>query len=139
MSWIRLVVSKPVSSWIEPAYTGLPTHPYMAVAISIDRNNIVRNQAAGIIRGMPVMPKTPRPFIEPNKTAATAANPEITRRIFVKSIYIRALTEGILVGRVGKVMHDLASLSIESVQGTRKEAYPQNAIGILINRLDPAG
>ena len=36
-------------------------------------------------------------------------------------------------------MGDLARLSIQSVQGARKQAYPQNAIGILINRLDPAG
>ena len=36
-------------------------------------------------------------------------------------------------------MGDLARLSIQSIQGARKQAYPQNAIGILINRLDPAG
>ena len=85
------------------------------------------------------MLETPSAFIEPNKTAAPATHPEITRCIFVKAIYVSAFTERILVARVGNVMGDLARLSIQSVQGARKEAYPQNAIGILINRLDPAG
>ena len=111
----------------------------MAVSVSIDRVNVIGNQAVGIIRVVPVMLETPSAFIEPNKTAAPATDPEITRCIFVNAINVGAFTERILVARVGNVMGDLARLSIESIQSARKEAYPQNAIGLLINRLDPAG
>ena len=83
--------------------------------------------------------ETPGAFIEPVQTAAPATHPEITRCIFVNAINVRAFTERILVARVGNIMGDLSRLSIQSIQSARKEAYPQNAIGILINRLDPAG
>ena len=36
-------------------------------------------------------------------------------------------------------MGDAARLPIQSVQGAREETHPQNAIGILVDRLHPAG
>ena len=36
-------------------------------------------------------------------------------------------------------MDDLARLPIQSVQGAREQAHPQNAIGIPVDRLHPAG
>ena len=95
----RPVVGKPVRRWIEAAYTVLPAHPHVAASVSIDRDNVVRNQAVGIIRVVPVMLETPSAFIEPIKTAAAAAHPEITRCIFVRCIYVSAFTERILVAR----------------------------------------
>ena len=84
------------------------------------------------------MLETPGAFIEPIKTAAPAADPEITRCIFVNAINVSAFAERILVVPGGNIMGDFSRLSIQSIQGARKQAYPQNAIGILINRLDPA-
>ena len=80
----------------------------LAVSVSIDRDNVIRKQAVGIIRVVPVMLETPGAFIEPIKTAAPATHPEITRCIFVNGINVSALTERILVARLGNVMGDLA-------------------------------
>ena len=129
----------PSPSEIEAAEAALLAHPHVTVPVAEDGVDIIRNQAVGIIRVVPVMFETPSSFIEPIKTAAPATHPEITRCIFVNAIYVSALTELILVARVGNVIGDLGRLSIESVQGARKEAYPQNATGLPINRLDPAG
>jgi hypothetical protein len=78
-------------------------------------------------------------FIKPIKTAAPATDPERTPCIFVNAINISAFTERILAARLGKVMNDFARLAIQSVQGAREQAYPQSAIRLPINRLDPAG
>src|SRR6516225_7044596 len=104
----------------------------------MDRVNVIRNQAVGIITVVPVMLETPSAFIEPIKAAAPATHPEITRCIFVNAIDVSAFTERILAG-IGNVMGDLARLSIQSIHSAREEAYPQNAIRLPINRLDPAG
>jgi hypothetical protein len=111
----------------------------LAVSVSIDRVNVIRNQAVGIIRVVPVMLEAPGEFFEPNKAAVPATHPHKTRRIFVNALNVFAVTKLILVARAGKVVGDLARLSIDSVHAARKEAYPQNAIGLLINRFDPAG
>jgi hypothetical protein len=85
------------------------------------------------------MLETPRAFIEPVKAGASAAYPEITRCIFVYAVNVRAFTEPLLVARVGNIMGDFSRFSVQSIETARKQAYPQNTIGILINRLDPAG
>ena len=81
----------------------------------------------------------PSAFIEPIKTATPATQPEITACIFVNASNVHAFAEGILVFRPGNIVSDLPRLSIQSIQGARKEAYPQNAVGLLINRRDLAG
>src|SRR6476660_8483957 len=95
--WNGPVVDKPVRRWIQSAYTVLLAHPHVAVSVSIDRINVIRNQAVGIIRVVPIMLKTPSAFIEPNKTAAPATHPEITRCIFVNASNGRAFTQRILI------------------------------------------
>jgi hypothetical protein len=47
----------------------------VAVSVSIDRENVIRKQAVGVIRVVPVMLETTGVFIEPIKTAAPAADP----------------------------------------------------------------
>ena len=110
----------------------------MAVSVSIDRENVIRKQAVGIIRVVPVMLEATGAFIEPIKAAASAADPEIARCIFVNAINVSAFTERIRVAGLRNVVGDLACLRIQSIQSAREEAYPQNAIGLLIDRLDPS-
>lgn len=93
----------------------------------------------GIIRVVPVMLETASAFIEPNKTAPPATDPEITRHIFVDIIDISTFTERILVAWLRNVMGDFLGRSIQSIQGAGEETYPQNVIGFLIDRLNPAG
>ena len=135
----RPVIGEAVRRGIEAAYTILLAYPYWAVSVSIDRVNVIRNQAVGIIRVVPVMLEAPGAFIEPNKTAVPATHPHKTGRIFVNALNVFAVTKLVLVAKAGKVVGDLTLLTIDSVHGARKEAYPQNAIGLLINRFDPAG
>jgi hypothetical protein len=111
----------------------------VAVPVSIDRVNVIGDQAVGITVLVPVMLEPPRAFVEPDKTGAPATDPEIARRIFVDAIDVRAFTERLLVARGGNIVGDLSRLSIESIESARKQACPQNAMGFLINRLDPAG
>ena len=65
----------------------------MTVPVSEDGVDVIGNQAVGIIGVVPVMLETPRAFIEPHKTGASATDPEITRCIFVDAIDVRAFTE----------------------------------------------
>jgi hypothetical protein len=110
----------------------------VTVPISEDGVDIVRNQAVRIIGVVPVMLETPRALIEPDKTGASASDPEKTRCISVNAINVRAFTKPLLVARGGNIVGDFSRLSIQSIESARKQTYPENAIGILINRLDPA-
>ena len=135
----RPVVGKTVRGWIEAAYTALLAYPYLPVSVSINRINVVENQAVRIVRVVPVMLEMTCSFIKPIKTAAAATDPEITRGIFVNAVDVSAFAECILVALVGNIVGDFARLPIQSIQSAREQACPQNAIGIPINRLDPAG
>ena len=83
---------------------------------------------------MPVMLETPRAFIKPIKTGTATPDPEIARCILINAIDVSAFTKRFLV-----VVGYVARLRIQSVQSARKQAYPKNAIGVLMYRLDPAG
>ena len=78
-------------------------------------------------------------FIEPIKTGAPAPHPEITACIFENAVKITAFAEAVFVFRAGNIMSDFPRLSIQSIQGAREQAYPQNTIGLLVNRGDLAG
>ena len=78
-----------------------------------------------------------RAFIEPIQTAARAPQPEIALRVSGNEIKTITSVERVFV--VGNVMGDLPGLSIQSVQGAGTEARPHNAVGVLMQRNDPAG
>src|SRR4029077_7485773 len=101
---IGLVINKPFCRWIKAAYSVLLAYPHMAVSVSIDREDVIRPQAVGIIRVVSVMLEAPSALVEPIKTAGAATHPQITRRIFVNAIDVSAFTERILVARLGNVM-----------------------------------
>ena len=121
---MRPVVGKTVRCWIEAAYTALLSHPYVAASISIDTENVIGNQAVGIIRVVLVMFELPTAFIEPIKTAIPAAQPDITACVFVNAIKVTTFAQGVVVFRAGIVMGDLSRPSIQSIQGAREKAYP---------------
>ena len=77
-------------------------------------------------------------FIEPIETGTQAPHPELTARILENGIQLTAFRETIAV-RTGNIMGDSPRLPIQSVEGAWKEAEPQNAIRVLMNRADPAG
>src|SRR6187200_517405 len=134
----RHVVDEAVRRGIEAADTSLETHPHLAASISIDRVDIVGDQAAGIALVVPVALEASGALVETVQTAATAADPEIARRISVDAIDVGSSIERVVVPTAGKVMDNLASLPIQSVQGTREKADPHHAIAILVDRLYPA-
>ena len=114
-----------------------PTHNW-PLSISIDAENVIRWQAVGIIRVVPVMFELPSAFIEPVKTATPATQPEIAACIFVNAIDVRAFLNGVPVFQAGNIMGDLSRLSIQSIQRARGEPYPQNTLGIPVDCSDPA-
>ena len=79
------------------------------------------------------------PFVEPIKTRTPAPDPEITACIFKNAAKITAFAEVVPVFRAGNIMSDFPRLSIQSIQGAREQPYPQNAIGLLVNRGGLAG
>ena len=81
----------------------------------------------------------PSAFIEPVETATPATQPEIAACIFVNAIDVSAFFNGVPVFQAGNIMGDLSRLSIQSIQRTRGEPYPQNTLGISVNCSDPAG
>ena len=78
-------------------------------------------------------------FIEPIETGTQAPHPEITALILENAIQLTAFRETIAAVRTGNIVGDSARLSIQSVEGAWKEADPQNAIRVLMNRADLAG
>jgi hypothetical protein len=97
----RPVVDEAVRRGIEAADTSLEAHPHLAASISIDRVDIVGDQAAGIAPVVPVALEASSALVEPVQTAATAADPEIARRISVDAIDVGSCTERILVAAAG--------------------------------------
>lgn len=79
---------------------------------------------------MPITLETPGALIESNKTASPAADPEIARRILDDAVDVCAFTDVPVVARSGNIVSDLACFSIDLIEGARKQAYPQNSIGI---------
>src|ERR1700751_2938938 len=110
----------------------------MTVPVSENGVNVIRNQAVGITGVVRVMLEMPSTFIEPHKTGPSATDPEITRWIFVNATNVRAFTDPLLVAGVGHIVGDFSRFSVQSIEGARKQAYPQNPVRLLINRLDPA-
>ena len=108
-------------------------HPYLAASISIDPENVIGRQAVGIISVVPVVFELPSAFIKPVKTATPASQPEIAARIFENAVDVTAFVP---VFRAGKVMRHLSCLPVQSIQRARGEPYPENALGILVNRSD---
>src|SRR5205814_8644029 len=89
----RPVVDKLVRCRIEATQAVLLANPYTAASIWINGDNVVRTQAVGIIRAVPVALEMSGALIESNKTAASATNPEITCGIFVNATNISASTD----------------------------------------------
>src|SRR5215469_4223405 len=110
----------------------------MAASISIDPANDIRDQTVRITRVGSVMFELPSVFIKAIKTATTATQPEITPCIPVNAVNDTSFAEGVFVFWARNIMSDLPRLSIKSIQGARGEPYPQNTIGIFINRGDLA-
>ena len=134
----RPVVRKLARRRIQPADTALLTDPDPPLPVSEDRVNIVGYQAGGIIVLVPVMLKNASAPIESIQSPAPTTNPEITPRIVVNAANASAITQRILIARIGNVMSDLARV-IDSIEGAGKQADPQDAAGIPTNRLDSAG
>ena len=137
--WPEPVVGKSIGCRIKAANSAKLSHPYMAARISIDADYLIRHQAVGITRAVPVMLELATAFIEPVKSGAEAPHPEITACISENAIHFTASAERVLVLRAGNIMSDFPRFSIHSIQRAREEAYPQNAIGILVNRGNLAG
>ena len=104
VSWIGAIVGKLLPHWIKTADTGVLPHPNLAASISIDRENVIGNQAVGIIGVVPVMFELPGAFIEPIKTCFPATQPKISACILVNAINVSAFAEGIVVFRAGKIV-----------------------------------
>ena len=137
--WPEPVVGKSIGCRIKAADAAKLSHPYVAARISIDADNVIRHQAVGNHRVVPVMRELATAFIEPVKSGAEATHPEITACISENAIHFTASAEPVLVLRAGNIMSDFPRFSIHSIQRAREEAYPQNAIGILVNRGNLAG
>jgi hypothetical protein len=78
-------------------------------------------------------------FIEPIKAGTPAPDPETTACIFENAGKITAFAEVVPGFRAGEIVSDLPRLSIQSIHGAREQAYPQNAIWLLVNRGGLAG
>ena len=88
---------------------------------------------------MPVVLEPATALVEPVETGIPAAQPEVTAFVLENAVDFAAAAEPVAVLRPGDVMGDLPVLAIQSIEGAREEAYPQNAVGILVNRDDTAG
>ena len=80
------VVDEAVRRGIETADAALQAQPHLAAAVSVDRVDVVRNQAVGIPAVVPVMLEASGALVEPDQTAATPADPEITCGIPVDAV-----------------------------------------------------
>jgi hypothetical protein len=78
-------------------------------------------------------------FIEPIQTGTQASNPEMTTLILENAIQLTAFRETLAAVRTGDIMCSCPRLPIQSVEGAWKEAEPQNALRVLMNRGDLAG
>ena len=58
--------------WIQTTDAVNMPHPNLSGAISIDAEDVIRSQAVGIIRVVPVVFELPRALVEPVKTATPA-------------------------------------------------------------------
>ena len=118
---IRTIVCKLPRDRINTGYAVLLSYPYVATPISRDRVNVVRKQAVGIIRVVPIMLELSTAFIESIEPATPSSQPEITACIFVNAINVTALAEGVSVFRAGNIMGDFPVLPIQSIKGAREE------------------
>ena len=133
--WIRTIKRELFSCWIQTGDAVNMPHPYLAASISEDPENVIGRQAFGIISVVPVVFELPSALIEPVKTATPASQPEIAACIFENAVDVTAVVP---VVRASKVMRHLSCLAVQSIQRARGEPYPENALGILVNRSDPA-
>ena len=83
---------------------------------------------------MRVMFELAAALIEPIQTGTQAPHPEMTALILENAIQLTAARETVAAVRTRNVVSDPARLPIESVEGAWKEAEPQNAIRVLMNR-----
>ena len=87
------VVDEAVRRGIETADAALQAQPHLAAAVSVDRVDVVGDQAAGIPTVVPIALEASRALIEPDQTAAAPTDPQVTRGVPVDAVDVRSFAE----------------------------------------------
>ena len=118
--------------------SALQAHPHLAASISVDRVDVVGDQAAGIATIVPVTLEASCALVEPHQAAAAPTDPQVTGGVPVDAVDVRSGAERV-VALAREVVGDAPCFAIQSVQGAREETHPQHPVWILVDRFHPAG